>query len=619
MQLFSGMSDLFIEKALTNEIATTLEQNFRRYLGYSPGKSEVHSWLISLKDLAISIDRANLPDSGIVVEYRLPLNSKRLDAMILGKGRDARQRGVIIELKQWEKAYKCGVEDCVTLSPNDLRSIHPHPSRQAGSYAEYLKPVHTAFYSDSGEDFVDLKACSFLHNANSRSCGDLYDAEYQTTLGQYPLFTGDNRELMEELLSVEVGGGDGELVLGKVLASRYAPSKKLLEHVAEIIQGNPVYTLLDEQLVTFNLVLSKIRHMELHSGKAVILVVGAPGTGKSVIAVRLIAALASEHRNVVHVTGSKAFTTNLRAQVGRRASNLFTYSHSFTETEPNTIDVLVMDEAHRIREHTTMRYKRTSTKEQVLELIDAAKVSVFLLDENQVVRPGEVGSPAMIREAALKRGTDFWETELKGQYRLAGSESYMTWLDHAFDLGGAQDLSWRGDYEFVICDTPQDLQARLNEKFDQGLRARLVAGFCWHWSAPRRDNTLVDDVVIGAWHKPWNRKATSDSIPPSRHPYTIWATKDEGFKEVGCIYSIQGFEFDYCGVIFGKDLIWNPITNRWEANRDASFDSVVKRSRDLSRHLSDTYRVLMTRGMKGTYVYFLDDSTRQHFEQLGAG
>ena len=447
MQLYSGVSTHFVTQAIGNQIAYALADNFRRYFGYTPSDSEVKSWNNSLRDMAYVIRDAQLGESGVMVEYRLPMSSKRLDVMVTGNGFDDQQRAVIVELKQWDRAYKCGIEDCVIWAPTD-HSPHLHPSRQAGSYAEYLQGAHTAFYSDTGDDFVHLNACSFLHNANSRACGDLFDAEYSPTLEQYPLFTGDMKEALQEYLFEQVGAGDGRNVLARVLQSRYLPSRRLLDHIAAMVEGNPIYQLLDEQLIAFNTVISKIHQFQQQAGKAVIMVRGAPGTGKSVIAMRIISEMAKEGRNVVHCTGSKAFTTNLRAQVGSRASVAFKYTTSFVEEEPNTLDVLVVDEAHRIREKSDVWYlPKKGVGPQVDEMVDVAKVSVFLLDENQVVRPGEVGTPRLIREAAQRKKTELFEFELEGQFRCSGSEGYLRWLDHVLGLGAEPDRTlcyWPG-------------------------------------------------------------------------------------------------------------------------------------------------------------------------------
>jgi hypothetical protein len=314
----------------------------------------------------------------------------------------------------------------------------------------------------------------------------------------------------------------------------------------------------------------------------------------------------------VHATGSKAFTTNLRAKVGRQASGFFKYFNSFTEQRPDSIDVLIADEAHRIRKTSRDRFHPRVEQDQIFELMDAANVSVFLLDHHQVVRPGEVGTPALIREAARGYGAELYEIELRGQFRCSGSESYLGWLDSVFELGGDNDLGWRDDYEFRICSAPSELEALIREKAAQGETARLVAGFCWPWSDPDSEGALVPDVKLGDWQRPWNRRAKG-SPPAARHPYTIWATQPAGLDEIGCIYSAQGFEFDYCGVIFGPDLVRRG--KEWLGVKEESYDVDVRRSADLSSNLRNTYRVLLSRGMKGTFVYFADGETREFFQQ----
>jgi uncharacterized protein len=612
MQLFSGIADEFIERTNDSTLPQTLEHNFARFMGHRPSTSEVRSWQNSLFHLATTLRQAEVDEAGVIIEYRLPASSKRLDAMIVGPGADAADRAVIVELKQWSCGFRSGIEDCVVLDDAGRTGYHLHPSSQAAQYAEYLRGYHTAFYGAGGLQPLPLLACSFLHNANSRTCGELLDPEFASLLAESPLFTADMRDQLGQFVHDKVGVGDGREALERVLNSKYMPSRRLLDNAASMIEGNPVFTLLDEQQVVLNIVNTKLREMSKVSTDAVILVLGGPGTGKSVIAVRLLAELAREGRNVVHCTGSKAFTTNLRAQVGRPASTLFKYFSAFVDSEPKSIDVLIADEAHRIRATSNTRFSKKSTKPQVNEMMDAAKLSVFLLDHHQVVRPGEVGTPQLIREAAQANDVDFFEIELKGQYRCSGSESYLRWLDNVLALDGDPDLSWKDEYEFQICAGPEELEGLILKQAGSGFTARLVAGFCWPWSKPQPDGSLVPDVVVGDWHRPWNRKEKGGE-PPGRHPYTLWATQPQSVGEVGCIYSAQGFEFDYCGVVFGNDLVWR--SDHWEAVKQNSCDRIVKTSADMERNLRNTYRVLLSRGMRGTSVFFLDDETRRHFEE----
>jgi len=172
------------------------------------------------------------------------------------------------------------------------------------------------------------------------------------------------------------------------------------------------------------------------------------------------------------------------------------------------------------------------------------------------------------------------------------------------------------------------MESALKASLMGGDTGRLVAGFCWPWSDPEPEGELVDDVVIEELHRPWNEKSPDQhkkpkaEPPPSRHPYYLWATMPDRVREVGCIYSAQGFEFDYCAVILGNDLVWREGVG-WVASRDASQDPSIKRRKleqgELRDLLYQTYRVLLTRGMKGTFVYSTDWETRQKLHSVTDG
>jgi DUF2075 family protein len=171
--------------------------------------------------------------------------------------------------------------------------------------------------------------------------------------------------------------------------------------------------------------------------------------------------------------------------------------------------------------------------------------------------------------------------------------------------------------EFKIFDSPQKLHEAIKEK-NRGApnSARLVAGFCWPWSEPNRDGTLKNDVVIGDFQMPWEGKpgyTLAKGIPPAHW----WAYDPDGVNQVGCIYTIQGFEFDYVGVIFGKDLVYDPEAGEWIGRPGNSADSMVKGTKeDFVRYAKNVYRTLLTRGMKGCYVYFMDKDTEAHFRSM---
>ena len=152
----------------------------------------------------------------------------------------------------------------------------------------------------------------------------------------------------------------------------------------------------------------------------------------------------------------------------------------------------------------------------------------------------------------------------------------------------------------------------IRAKATNGYSARLVPGFCWPWSNPDSSGQLVEDVRLDGFSMPWNAMPDAGKLAPGIPKSNFWASDPNGINQVGCVYTAQGFEFDYVGVIFGTDLVYE---GGWKGNRSASEDGVVKKAREAEfvNLVKQTYRVLLTRGMQGCYVYFVDAATRDYF------
>lgn len=614
MHLYAGTSTDFVEDATRNKIANKLEIAFRSHFRYAPSQAEIRSWRASLAAMSRVIDIGGLGDHGVICEYRLPLTSRRLDVMVTGHADDGRPTASIVELKQWDHAGPSDVDELVTTFVGGGEREVLHPSVQVGQYRQYILDTHEAFT----EGGVGLRASAYLHNFMYDDQSELYAPRHASALQVNPLFAGDQVDELADWLRTWLDGGNGVPVMRTVLEGRYRPSKRLLDHTADMIDGHPAYVLLDEQKVAFNAILARVHDSIRTDTKSVFLVRGGPGTGKSVVAVKLVGELAKAGVVTHHATGSKAFTENLRKAVGSRASALFKYFNSCLGEEPNSIDVVVCDEAHRIREVSHSRFTKRedrTNQPQVDELIDAARSSVFFIDDLQTVRPGEIGSSQLIRQAASTTGAQFYEFELEAQFRCGGSDEYVEWVANTLELDRTASvmLDPTVEFDFDVVDSPRELQALINQRANEGHSARLVAGFCWPWSDPRSDGSLVDDVVIGDFAMPWNAKPdkrVTKGIPRASH----WANEEGGLEQVGCIYTAQGFEFDFAGVIFGRDLVYRPREG-WVGQPEFSHDRPVRGAakssiEEFTRLVKQTYRVLLTRGLKGCYVYFEDEATR---------
>ena len=612
MQLYSGTSTQFLRDIERRGLAAKLEERFFEEYRFHAPDSEVNAWTNSLAAMAEVIDTGGFHDHGLLVEYQLPLTSRRLDSMVTGTARGT-SGAVIIELKQWDYALPSWVEECVTTTVGMRERDVLHPSAQAEGYRRCLLDTNTAFADGN----IRLDSCAYLHNMSLAGAGEILGSRYKSLLRTTPTFVADQAEKLAEFMRGLLADGNGIAVLEHVMRGRYRPHKHLLEYTAKVIRSEPAWILLDEQQVAFNAVLTKVRERHKGSGQAVFLVTGGPGTGKSVVAVNLIAALADDGIPALHATGSRAFTENLRKAVGRRSSALFKYFNSFQEAEAQELDVLVLDEAHRIREFSwnwrTPKRLRTD-KTQLLELMQVAKLSVFFIDDMQVVRPGEVGSSESIRRTAEELDIELIAFELEAQFRCNGSEAFVAWLENTLEIRRTANVMWdpSDEFEFVVVDSPYELEAWVRGRSKKGT-ARLSAGFCWPWSNPLPDGTLVADVSIDDWSMPWNAKSDAAKLAQGIPKSNYWATDPAGLKQVGCIYTAQGFEYEYAGVIFGRDLVYRPGSG-WIGEKAYSHDSVVKRDAktdgEFTALVKNAYRVLLTRGLRGCAVYFQDGPTR---------
>ena len=596
--------------------------------GVHVGAGERRSWRNSLPALARDLTDAGLDQIEVLLEHRLPLTSKRTDAILAGvHPRTGKHSYVVVELKQWSQANLWEDNDAL-VEIDGARYLSSHPSTQVAGYVQYLRDFSRAFEHTPEE----LQGVAYLHNATDFGVSDLLASE---ELAQAPMFTGESRgqfiEHLQSLLAKDASGADAA---DRLVSSKTAPSKQLMAVVAKEIRDQEQFVLLDEQKTVRNLVLHQVKKAVTADSKSVVLVTGGPGSGKSVIALSLMGELAREGRAAIHATGSRSFTQTLRKVAGKgstRTQGLFKYFNNFMEAERNGLEVLILDEAHRIREKSVQRYTpkalREKARAQVDELLDAARVPVFLLDQNQVVRPGEMGTPDDIRVAAEAKGLEVCQIDLTDQFRSGGSLAYIEWVERLLGLrdAAAGPQPWDGvdeNFKVDIVDSPEELASRLQVYRNAGKGARMTAGFCWPWSKPRDDGSLVPDVTIGTWQRPWNldSERSVGGAPPS----ALWATEPAGFGQVGCVYTAQGFEYDWNGVILGPDLVWRQAADAgrggWVVRRAESRDKeVMKKSvtdAEFDRLIRNTYKVLLTRGMVGTLIYSTDEETRKFLRTM---
>jgi hypothetical protein len=602
---------------LETRLSVELAEHLRMAAGLTVSDSERRSWDRSLPSVANDLVEAGLSQVEMLIEYQLPLTSKRVDVVLAGT--DRRTGGdayVVVELKQWSHAEVWDEDSSRVLVHSMSGRPKLHPVLQARGYCDYLEGFAAAL---AGHPEA-LHGVAYLHNASRLDVIDLYDLVGDN---RTRLFTQDTRGAFVDYLRDRFAPSPGRGAADRLLASAVRPSRQLLAHAAAELKEREQFVLLDEQRLAYELVLHAVDKGRRQDTKTVVVVSGGPGSGKSVIALSLLGELSRQGRAVLHATGSRSFTQTMRRVVGKgstRLQGLFKYFNNFQEAKKNDLDVLICDESHRIREVSADRYtpaRLRTGRPQVDELVDAALVPVFLLDEHQVVRPGEIGSLAEIREHAEARGLEVRHVSLDAQFRCGGSRRYEQWVLDLLGLDGGEPGPWLGDDHFEVgpADSPAELEALLKSRLDNGFSARMTAGYCWPWSDLSRDGTLVADVVIGPWARPWNVKG--DRSVGDAPASALWATLPGGFGQVGCVYTAQGFEYDWNGVIIGPDLVYRD--GRLRTDRSASKDPALRRGvsdQDADRLIRNTYKVLLTRGMLGTLVYSVDPPTQDYLARL---
>lgn len=615
MIVYQSTKQGFLSDCDDRTIEKIVSERFVQKAGRYATESEYRSWRESLKHMSKVLRHAEIPtDAGVGIEFGIPQSQKRVDFIISGYADSGEPRMIIVELKQWSTARVSDYDGVVFANRGGrAETLGAHPSYQAWSYAALLKGFNEFVY----ENDVDLNPCAYLHNYASD--GVINDERYAPYIERAPLFLEGEAELrrLREFVSRHVRKGDKGALLFSVENGRIRPSKMLADSLVGMLKGNREFILIDEQKVAYEAALAAARSAS-EKRKRVVLIKGGPGTGKSVVAVNLLAALTKLGLLAKYVSKNAApravYQANLTGSMARGViSNLFGSSGAFYDSAPNTFDALIVDEAHRLNRLSGL-YANLG-ENQVMEIIRSARCSIFFVDDDQVVTMSDIGSAAEIRHWAARESAEVIELELGSQFRCNGSAGYLEWLDDVLGVRKAEVDSFdRPSFDFRLVDTPEELHQLIVERNGSN-RARVVAGYCWDWKSKK--DPKADDIVIGEYRRQWN--LGSDG--------SLWIMSPTSVNQVGCIHTCQGLEVDYIGVIVGPDLLFRDgrlvtdVENRSRMDRSVrGFRSAMKRepygaAERVDRLIRNTYRTLMTRGMKGCYVHCTDDETQEHIRR----
>ena len=635
----------FLDDVANDRIARILTDQAAATQPWPASAEEIRSWRMSLPALAKVLSTSEFAGSEVFVELLMPACSKRCDVLLTGADATTHEpSAIVVELKQWTVAYIAPYAEHVKIG-NDIRL---HPSTQVRGYVEQLRHYHSAFTEPGAVGPIRLHGCAYLHDfTDTRGLMFLRDQAFRRDEIDFPIFGKRDAETLGHWLAQRLTGGPGQPVAEALANGRAKPSEKLIEILQELVKGEREYQLVDEQRTAFFKITSAVQKAKDSGQRTAVIVRGGPGTGKSVLAIQLLAYGAKQGWGVAHATGSKAFSTVLKGRTMAFArqfllniwntkrkgdvpvDDLFTTFADVARlgaSDEGRLELLVCDEAHRLWKHRRIVYpngkvKWLSDTDMVEEVLKSSKVAAFFIDDDQAVRAGEIGQSSLIQAAAQRLGYTVEWQDLDTQFRCSGSASWIAWVDGLLGFRNNLDGRWRSEdeYELLSFDQPAELESWARALVRGGERCRLVAGFCWKWSKPDGLGRQPHDIQIGEWSAPWIEKTGKD-LKPLDNQYYKWATDDEKGNQVGSIYSVQGFEFDRVGVIWGNDLVWRK--GRWVGQLSESKDSAFKKEvrasgEDGVDKLRNVYRVLLTRGMRSTGLCILDDETRQHvFSQI---
>lgn len=619
MLVYDGTKTDFLRSVEQDTIAFEIEQNIYEKMNRHTARNEFRAWENSLEYMYKVLNDQEIPqDAGIAIEYNIPQTSKRIDFLISGYDKDEKGNVIIIELKQWDKIESVKGKDALveTYTGNAVRQV-VHPSYQAWSYAMLISDYNQSVQ----EKNILLWPCAYMHNYRRKENDPIDEEQYKIYQDDAPVFSRGQVDMLRAFIKKSVCKGDNKELLYSVEHGKIKPSKSLQEAIGKMLKGNREFVMLDDQKVAYEEILNASRCSMKDDKKRVVIVQGGPGTGKTVVAINLLAQLTNEDQFCQYVSKNSAprnvYQKKLKGEIRKSSvDNMFKGSGIYTEAGENVIDTILVDEAHRLNEKSGMF--QNMGENQIKEIIHAARCSVFFIDESQRVTLSDIGSVNEIEKWAKQAGAEIIYMELVSQFRCNGSDGYLAWLDNTLEI--RETANWNMDdidYDIQILDSPHDVKNIILEKNRiSSNRARILAGYCWNWIKEGKNDTKIHDIKIGDFEMSWNLGNTS-----------TFAIDEDSVNEIGCIHTSQGLEFDYVGVIIGEDMRYEDGKVLTDFTRRAKTDQSLKGIKKLYKEnpeqaqkvadeiIKNTYRTLMTRGMKGCYVYCVDEHLAEYLRR----
>lgn len=297
---------------------------------------------------------------------------------------------------------------------------------------------------------------------------------------------------------------------------------------------------------------------------------------------------------------------------GLEASMVIKPSDTFKKEK---YDLLIVDEAHRLRQYRNISWAGTFRENnRKLGLGDSgteldwilanSENQVFFYDRDQSIRPSDIDEE---RFTALLNDENVLRLKLHSQMRVKGGSDYIRFVDDLLGLNRplTAEKYTNAEYDLLVFDSLQDMCDVLAEKEEVHKLCRLIAGFSWPWTSKKKKEAI--DIEIEGLQFQWNL-ADED-----------WIHSPTATREIGCIHTTMGYDLNYAGVIFGREIRYNPATHSIEIDpenyHDANGKKGIRNPERFKGFILNIYKNMMSRGISGTYVYACDAALREYLKQ----
>lgn len=480
MIVYSGLKSDFMLAVEQDSIATEIEENIYNKMHKRTAQNEFRAWENSLEYMYKVLNDNTIPEnSGIAIEYNIPQTSKRVDFIISGYDEKEDPNVIIIELKQWDKVEAVEGQDALveTIIGRAMRKT-VHPSYQAWSYAAMIYDYNQNVQMGN----IVLHPCAYMHNYRKGNPEKLEQNQYKEYVDDAPIFARGEVSKLRDFIKKSIKIGDNKELLYDIDNGKIKPSKSLQDSIKSMIEGNQEFIMLDEQKVAYEEILHTAFKCMTDLRKRTVIVKGGPGTGKTVVAINLLAKFTNEGLFAQYTSKNSAprnvYAKKLTGHKKSSINNMFKGAGSYIEADSNIVDVIICDEGHRLTGKTQLGPK-IAGENQIKEIINAGLCSVFFIDESQRVTLADIGTVKEIKKWAEELDSEVSEMELLSQFRCNGSDGYLAWLDDVLEIRDTANFDMADvDYDIRIVDSPNEVRDLIIERNKAHNQSRILAGYC---------------------------------------------------------------------------------------------------------------------------------------------